>query len=81
MSTGDCEWVLVVVEVHVVAAAAGSEPWVTWYPPEELTGILTRHCFSTITHVRQADTLERRARTRTDALHPMEFSALVHATV
>ncbi|NMM18119.1 MAG: class I SAM-dependent methyltransferase [Cellulomonas sp.] len=63
------------------AAAAGGEPWVSSYPPEELTGILTRHGFSTITHVRQAETLEHRAWTRTDALHPMEFSALVHATV
>lgn len=63
------------------AAAAGGEPWVSCYAPEELTGILTRHGFSTVTHVRQADALDPGEWTRTDALRPMEVSALLHATV
>ena len=63
------------------AAAAGGEPWISCYPPEELTGILTRAGFRAVTHVRQTDALDRAAWTRTDALHPMEFSALLHATV
>jgi methyltransferase (TIGR00027 family) len=63
------------------AAAAGGEPWISCYLPEDLTGIVTRNGFSAVAHVRQADALDRAAWTRTDALHPMAISALLHATV
>ena len=63
------------------ATAAGGEPWVACYEPQELTDLLTGHGFSTVTHVRQADALDPGEWTRTDALRPMEVSALLHATV
>ena len=57
------------------------EPWLSFFTPEQMTGLLTRHGFTGVRHVRQRDAVSAALWDRTDLLRPIELSRLCHATV
>jgi methyltransferase (TIGR00027 family) len=57
------------------------EPWLSFFTPEQMTGLLTRHGFTGVRHVRQRDAVCAALWERTDRLRPIEVSRLCHATV
>ncbi|HEV8220537.1 MAG TPA: SAM-dependent methyltransferase [Streptosporangiaceae bacterium] len=57
------------------------EPWLSFFTPEQMTGLLTRHGFTGVRDVRQRDAISATLWERTDLLRPIELSRLCHATV
>ncbi len=57
------------------------EPWLSFFTPEQMTGLLTRHGFTGVRDVRQRDAVSAALWERTDLLRPIELSRLCHATV
>ena len=57
------------------------EPWLSFFTPEQMTGLLTRHGFTGVRDVRQRDSISAALWERTDLLRPIELSRLCHATV
>ena len=57
------------------------EPWLSFFTPEQMTGLLTRHGFTGVRHVRQRDAVSAALWERTDRLRPIEVSRLCHAMV
>ena len=57
------------------------EPWLSFFTPEQMTGLLTGHGFTGVRHVRQRDAVSAALWERTDRLRPIEVSRLCHATV
>lgn len=57
------------------------EPWLSFFTPEQMTGLLTRHGFTAVRDVRQRDSISAALWERTDLLRPIELSRLCHATV
>jgi methyltransferase (TIGR00027 family) len=57
------------------------EPWLSFFTPEQMTGLLTRHGFTGVRDVRQRDAISATLWKRTDLLRPIELSRLCHATV
>jgi len=57
------------------------EPWLSFFTPEQMTGLLTRHGFTGVRDVRQRDAVSAALWDRTDLLRPIELSRLCHATV
>jgi len=57
------------------------EPWLSFFTPEQMTGLLTRHGFTGVRDVRQQDSISAALWERTDLLRPIELSRLCHATV
>jgi methyltransferase (TIGR00027 family) len=57
------------------------EPWLSFFTPEQMTGLLTRHGFTGVRDVRQRDAISAALWERTDLLRPIELSRLCHATV
>jgi methyltransferase (TIGR00027 family) len=57
------------------------EPWLSFFTPEQMTGLLTRHGFTRVRDVRQRDAVSAALWERTDLLRPIELSRLCHATV
>ena len=57
------------------------EPWLSFFTPEQMTGLLTSHGFTGVRDVRQRDAVSAALWERTDLLRPIELSRLCHATV
>jgi methyltransferase (TIGR00027 family) len=57
------------------------EPWLSFFTPEQMTRLLTRHGFTGVRDVRQRDAISATLWERTDLLRPIELSRLCHATV
>jgi methyltransferase (TIGR00027 family) len=57
------------------------EPWLSFFTPEQMTGLLTGHGFTGVRDVRQRDAVSAALWERTDLLRPIELSRLCHATV
>ena len=57
------------------------EPWLSFFTPEQMTGLLTSHGFTGVRDVRQRDSISAALWERTDLLRPIELSRLCHATV
>ena len=57
------------------------ELWLSFFTPEQMTGLLTRHGFTGVRHVRQRDAVSAALWERTDRLRPIELSRLCHAIV
>jgi methyltransferase (TIGR00027 family) len=57
------------------------EPWLSFFTPEQMTELLTRHGFTGVRDVRQRDAVSAALWERTDLLRPIELSRLCHATV
>jgi len=57
------------------------EPWLSFFTPEQMTGLLTRHGFTGVRDVRQRDSISAALWERADLLRPIELSRLCHATV
>jgi methyltransferase (TIGR00027 family) len=57
------------------------EPWLSFFTPEQMSGLLTRHGFTGVRDVRQRDAVSAALWERTDLLRPIELSRLCHATV
>ena len=57
------------------------EPWLSFFTPEQMTGLLTRHGFTGVRDVRQRDAVSAALWDRADLLRPIELSRLCHATV
>src|SRR5690242_13310121 len=57
------------------------EPWLSFFTPEQMTGLLARHGFTGVRDVRQRDSISAALWERTDPLRPIELSRLCHATV
>jgi methyltransferase (TIGR00027 family) len=57
------------------------EPWLSFFTPEQMTELLTRHGFTGVRDVRQRDAISATLWERTDLLRPIELSRLCHATV
>jgi len=57
------------------------EPWLSFFTPEQMTGLLTRHGFTGVRDVRQRYAVSAALWDRTDLLRPIELSRLCHATV
>jgi methyltransferase (TIGR00027 family) len=56
------------------------EPWLSFFTPEQMTALLTRHGFTGVRHVRQRDSVSAALWDRADLLRPIELSRLCHAT-
>jgi uncharacterized protein (UPF0548 family) len=56
------------------------EPWLSFFTPEQMTGLLTRHGFTGVRDVRQRDAVSAALWERADLLRPIELSRLCHAT-
>jgi len=57
------------------------EPWLSFFTPEQMTGLLTSHGFTGVRDVRQRDSISAALWERADLLRPIELSRLCHATV
>lgn len=57
------------------------EPWLSFFTPEQMTGLLTSHGFTGVRDVRQRDSVSAALWDRADLLRPIELSRLCHATV
>ena len=57
------------------------EPWLSFFTPEQMTELLTRHGFTGVRDVRQRDAVSAALWERTDLLRPIELSRLCHVTV
>ena len=57
------------------------EPWLSFFTPEQMTGLLTRHGFTGVRDVRQRDSISAALWERTDLLRPIELSRLCQGTV
>lgn len=57
------------------------EPWLSFFTPGQMAGLLTRHGFTGVRDVRQRDSISAALWERTDLLRPIELSRLCHATV
>jgi hypothetical protein len=63
------------------SAAEWGEPWLSFFTPGQMSGLLTGHGFAEPAHIRQREAISPALWQRTDALHPIELSVLAHATV
>jgi methyltransferase (TIGR00027 family) len=63
------------------AAAERGEPWLSFFRPEEMSGLLTGHGFTAPAHLHQREAISAALWQRTDALRPIELSVLAHAVI
>ena len=69
------------VELVMPDSERRGEPWLSFFTPEQMTGLLTSHGFTGVRDVRQRDAVSAALWERTDLLRPIELSRLCHATV
>ena len=63
------------------AAAEQGEPWLGMLGPDEIGALLADHGFTAVGHVRQREAVPAGLWERSDGLHPIDLSMLVHATL
>ncbi|HSR86198.1 MAG TPA: class I SAM-dependent methyltransferase [Streptosporangiaceae bacterium] len=69
------------VELVGPTAAEHGEPWLSFFTPTEVGGLLARHGFGATAHVSQRDAVPAALWQRTDALRPIDLSVIACARV
>jgi methyltransferase (TIGR00027 family) len=67
-------------QIGRVSAERG-EPWLSFFGPQDMAGLLGRHGFGTVRDVRQREMIPAPAWQRPDSLRPVELSRIAHATI
>ncbi len=63
------------------ASAERGEPWLSLLTPDDMAGLLGRHGFWPVRHVRQRDMIPAAAWDRTDSLRPADLSRIASAAL
>jgi O-methyltransferase involved in polyketide biosynthesis len=63
------------------AAAERGEPWLSFFTPTEMGGLLAQHGFDATTHVGQRDAVPAELWRRTDGLRPIDLSMIAWSRV
>jgi O-methyltransferase involved in polyketide biosynthesis len=66
-------------ELIMAAAAEHGEPWLSFFAPGEMAGLLAEHGFREATQVRQRDSVPVEMWQRADALRPIKLSMIACA--
>lgn len=61
------------------AAAEQGEPWLSFFAPGEMAGLLAEHGFRDATQVRQRESVPLELWQRADSLRPIELSMIACA--
>jgi len=69
------------VDLVAPVAAQRGEPWLSFFPPEEMAALLAQHGFTVVAQVFQRDCVDPALWQRTDALRPSSLAVLAHATL
>jgi methyltransferase (TIGR00027 family) len=67
-------------QIGQVSAERG-EPWLSFFGPQDMAGLLRRHGFEPVRDVRQREMIPAAAWQRPDSLRPAELSHVAHATI
>lgn len=69
----------VYAELIMAAAAERGEPWLSFFAPREMAGLLAEHGFREATQVRQRESIPAELWQRADSLRPIELSMIAWA--